>query len=84
MQNIDHAASVPACIAAKLMKKSTDFIRWGLRKERLPFGCAVQTPGKTDRWSYYISPKLLSDFIGVDVDTILTMTEEYKAGRRTP
>lgn len=47
--------------AAKLMGKSEQFIRVGLRSNRLPFGVAVQL---SKQWTYYISPKLFYDYIG--------------------
>lgn len=48
--------------AAKLMGKSEQFIRVGLRNKRFPFGSAVQLSSK---WTYYISPKLFYDYIGI-------------------
>lgn len=47
--------------AAKLMHTSEQFVRIGLRNERLPFGTAVKMSTK---WTYYISPKLFYEFIG--------------------
>lgn len=47
--------------ASLLMKKSPQFIRVGLQQQKLPFGTAVKL---SDRWSYYISPKLFYEFIG--------------------
>lgn len=47
--------------AAKLMGKSEQFIRVGLRNKRLPFGVAVQM---STQWTYYISPKLFYEYIG--------------------
>ena len=66
---------VPTLIAAKLLGKAEDFIRFGLQQGRLPFGMAVKT-GK-DRWSYHISPKLLADYTGVPLGVIVNMIEEY-------
>lgn len=56
--------------AAKLMGKSTLFVREGMRRGLLPIGEAMQMPGST-KWSFYISPKLLADYIGVDVGVVL-------------
>ena len=56
--------------AAKLMHTSEQFVRIGLRNERLPFGTAVKMSTK---WTYYISPKLFYDFIGFN--PILTGNE---------
>ena len=65
---------VPTAIAAKVIGKAEDFIRFGLQQGRLPFGSAVKT-GK-DRWSYHISPKLLADYSGVPLGVIVSMIEE--------
>lgn len=65
---------VPTAIAARVIDKSEDFIRWGLQQGRLPFGTAVQT-GK-DRWSYHISPKLLAEYSGMAQMAIERMCEE--------
>lgn len=48
--------------AAKIMGKSQQFIRIGLQQGKLPIGTAVKTCKKN--WNYYISPKLLKDYIG--------------------
>lgn len=47
--------------ASKLMGKSEQFLRVGLRNDRFPFGTAVKI---TSQWSYYISPKLFFEYIG--------------------
>ena len=47
--------------ASLMMKKSPQFIRVGLQRQTLPFGSAVKL---SERWSYYISPKLFYEFIG--------------------
>ncbi len=64
---------VPTAIAAKVIGKAEDFIRFGLQQGRLPFGSAVKT-GK-DRWSYHISPKLLADYSGIPLGVIVNMIE---------
>jgi len=48
--------------AAKLMGKSEQFVRVGLRNDRFPFGSAVQLSSK---WTYYISPNLFYKYIGI-------------------
>lgn len=48
---------------AKLMGKSEQFIRIGLQRGLLPIGTAIKTGSK---YSYYISPKLLEEYIGKD------------------
>ena len=64
---------VSTTIAAKVIDKAEDYIRWGLQQNRLPFGTAVQTGAK--RWSYHISPKLLSDYSGVPLEEIEAMMQ---------
>ena len=49
--------------AAKLMNKSEQFVRIGLRNNRFPFGSAVKL---STRWTYYISPKLFFQYIGIN------------------
>lgn len=56
--------------AARLMGKSTLFVREGMRRGVLPIGIAEQMPG-SQKWSFYISPKLLADYIGVSVEVVL-------------
>lgn len=56
--------------AARLMGKSTLFVREGMRRGLLPIGEAMQLPGST-KWNFYISPKLLADYIGVSVEVVL-------------
>lgn len=56
--------------AARLMGKSTLFVREGMRRGVLPIGIAEQMPG-SNKWSFYISPKLLADYIGVSVEVVL-------------
>ena len=75
------ARAVPTYVAAQLIGKSEDFIRWGLQQGRLPIGNAVRS-SKGLRWSYYISPKLLSNYTGVTVMTIERMSEEYRGRRK--
>lgn len=47
--------------AAKLMGKSEMFVRIGLQRDILPIGNAVKLISK---YTYYISPKLLEEYIG--------------------
>ena len=66
---------VPTAIAAKVIGKAEDFIRWGLQQERFTFGVAVRTG--ENRWSYHISPKLLAEYSGVPLGVINKMVEDY-------
>lgn len=52
--------------AAKLMGKSPEWVREGLKAQRFPFGYGVEMPG--GRWSYWISPKLFQQFTGIDIE----------------
>lgn len=47
--------------AAALMGVSEQFVRVGLQRGLLPIGTAVKLSSK---WTYYISPKLLGEYIG--------------------
>ena len=49
--------------AAEKMEVSQQFIRIGLQQQVLPIGTAVKM---SDRWTYYISPKLLNEYLGGD------------------
>jgi hypothetical protein len=49
---------------AKLMGKSEQFVRIGLQRGLLPIGTAIKNGSK---YSYYISPKLLEEYIGKDI-----------------
>lgn len=53
--------NIPVKRAAMLMGKSEQFVRVGLRNDRLPFGSAVKLSKK---WTYYISPNLFYEYIG--------------------
>ncbi len=64
---------VSTAIAARVLDKAEDYVRWGLQQQRLPFGTAVQTAPK--RWSYHISPKLLADYSGMALDDILFLCD---------
>lgn len=48
--------------AAEMMGKSEQFIRIGLRNNRLPFGTAVKL---STHWTYHISPQLFYEYIGL-------------------
>ena len=54
---------------ARIMGKSDRFVRIGMQRGLLPIGEAYQMPGST-RWSYYISPAQLAEYIGVSVDEL--------------
>ncbi len=56
--------------AARLMGKSTLFVREAMKQGLLPIGEALQLPGST-RWCFYISPPLLAKYIGVELEVVL-------------
>jgi hypothetical protein len=69
-------------VAASLMSKSTLFVREGMRRGVLPIGAAYKLPGST-KWNFYISPTLLANYIGADLETVLeaaAQNTEKKAG----
>lgn len=47
--------------AAEIMGVSRQFIRVGLQRGLLPFGCAVKM---SNRYTYYISEKKLREYLG--------------------
>ena len=56
--------------AAAMMNVSQQFVRLGLQRGVLPIGEAIQLPGSS-KWTYYISPPLLAQYIGVDLSVVL-------------
>lgn len=63
--NCTNAFNIPVKVAAKLMGKSQQSIREGLKNRELPIGYAITTGD--NRHTYYISPKLFFDVTGIDV-----------------
>ncbi len=62
--------NVPIKIAARLMNKGQQYIRISLQRGSLPIGNAEKMPGK-EKYDYYISPKLLSDYTGISIENII-------------
>lgn len=56
--------------AAALIGASPQFVRAAMQQGKLPIGCAIKMPN-SPTWTYNISFKLLSDYIGKDVETEL-------------
>ena len=50
--------------AAEILGKSQQFVRIGLQRKILPFGVAMQIPGKTT-YTYHRSPKQFCDYAGI-------------------
>lgn len=57
-------AKVTVKRAAEILGKSQQFVRIGLQRNILPFGVAMQMPGKTT-YTYHMSPKKLCDYAGI-------------------
>lgn len=55
--------------AAKRMGVSAEFVRVGLQTGRLPIGTAFRKPGSSI-YRYYISEKLLEEFIGKEEQNV--------------
>ena len=67
--------SVPE--AAKIMQKSVLFVYEGMRRGVLPIGEAMQMPGST-KWTYFISPPLLAQYLGVRLKDLLEEVRRIK------
>lgn len=59
----DEAVNLPVSIAAKLMRKSKEWVMQGLRDGIFPWGYAV----KLTNWSYFISSKKFTECTGIEV-----------------
>lgn len=55
--------------AARVMGKDTLFVSEMLKQGRMPIGEAELMPGRV-RWNYFISPKLLADYLGMSMDEL--------------
>lgn len=55
--------------AARVMGKDTLFVAELMKQGRMPIGEAELMEGRV-RWNYYISPKLLADYIGLSMDEL--------------
>ena len=51
--------------AAAVLHVSDQFVRIGLQRGILPIGTAIKMSSK---WTYQISPKLLADYSGADIE----------------
>lgn len=61
--------------AAALMQKDALFVRVAMQRDLLNIGVAMQLEGR-QRWSYFISPQLLADYMGITVDELWKRLEE--------
>ena len=64
--------------AAKILDASPDFVRLAMQQGRLPIGSAAKT---STRWTYHISPKLLAEYSGADVEAELTKLRRHTNGK---
>lgn len=64
--------------AAALMGKSTLFVYVGMQRELLEIGVAMQMEGSS-KWTYSISPSMLANYLGVDVETLFERLAEIRA-----
>lgn len=61
--------------AAKILDASPEYIRYALRQGMLPIGSAAKM---STRWTYHISPKLLAEYSGADVEKELEVLRKEK------
>lgn len=66
---------VPVEVAAAVLHKSPTFLRWALQNQRVNFGFASKV---NNRWNYFISAKLFSDFSGVSQTELSQLSEEHR------
>ncbi len=64
--------------AAKVMGKSTLFVREGMKRELLPIGYAMQMP--SGRWTYFISPPQLAAYTGKTLDEVFAIANSIGSG----
>lgn len=59
--------------AAEILHVSHQFVRIGLQRGVLPIGIAIKMSSK---WTYQISPKMLADYSGADLEKELARLRE--------
>ena len=69
--------------AARLMGKSTLFVREGMRREKLPIGNAEINDGST-KWNFFISPPLLAEYLGWSLEEVWDAVAEYQRSSNNP
>lgn len=62
--------------AAKILDASPEYIRYALRQGMIPIGSAAKM---SSRWTYHISPKLLAEYSGADVEKELEVLRKESA-----
>ena len=73
-----NAGKILTSEAAEILHTSPQFVRVGMQQGRLPIGTAVKM---SSIWTYNISPKLLADYSGADVESELSRIRGDKDGR---
>jgi len=59
--------------AAAIMGKDQLFVREAMKRGLLNIGVAMLMPGSRVRWSYFISPQLLAEYLGITIDQLWEM-----------
>ena len=59
---------------AKLIGKSPEYVRYGLRSGELGFGSAVGMP--SGKYSYHVSENKLADYMGMTIEQMLEVLYE--------
>lgn len=68
--------------AAEIIGSSPQFVRVAMQQGILKIGCACRIGGSR-RWTYNISPKMLGEYIGKDIEAeilAIRAREEKKVG----
>lgn len=60
---MERPRKVTVAEAARLLGKSSLFVREAMKAGLLPIGTAIQLPGSS-KWTFHISPGLLAEYLG--------------------
>lgn len=61
------AGKITTAEAASIINTSPQFVRVAMQQGALPIGCAIKMPNSSI-WTYNISPKLLEEYCGKDIN----------------
>ena len=61
------ANNIKPAEAAEILGVSAQFVRIAMQQKILAIGVAMKMPGSS-MWTYQISPKLLGDYCGKDIE----------------
>ncbi len=75
---MDGPVKITTQMAARLMGKSDLFVREGMRRGLLPIGEAMNLSGG-NRWSFFISPPLLAQYLGVELEVVINAAKQFAA-----